>query len=201
MPVLPYFKEVSNKVALEIGYGGGRLLAEAAKSFKKVIGVDIHNNGSIVKKTLQDQNINNIELIQNEGNNIPVKEDSIDLVYSFIVLQHIEKISNFHAYLSDTYLVLKKGGIAILFFGRLSTRSTLSKSKFWYKMDLFLENFHPTGYEEIVTEVNNVNLKISLKYAKKAAFKLGFKILESGASRKLPDFEKFGGQYFMMLQK
>lgn len=44
LPSSKFLSTPEEKVALEIGYGGGRILAAASRCFKSVIGVDIHEN-------------------------------------------------------------------------------------------------------------------------------------------------------------
>jgi ubiquinone/menaquinone biosynthesis C-methylase UbiE len=145
--------------------------------------------------------ISNFELLQNDGKNIPVADASIDLVYSFIVLQHVEKIKIFNSYIEETYRILNDGGIAILFFGRLYEFSSNTQSKILYFIDTLLEMLHPKGYKEILTNVNCTNLKVSMSYAKKATKIAGFTILSQGVSKKLPGFQNYGGQHYLILKK
>lgn len=201
MPTLKLLKNPKNKTALEIGYGGGRLLAAASYFFRKVIGIDIHNKMSTVKDEFEKRDITNYELLQNDGQTIPVKNSSIDLVYSFIVLQHVEKIDIFESYLKESYRVLNKGGLAVLFFGRLYQISSNTESKILYKVDRFLEKIHPKGFNEVLAKINCTNLKISLNYAKKKAQETGFSMLSEGVSKKLPNMTKYGGQHFLILRK
>jgi len=201
MPILQELKNMKLKVALEIGYGGGRLLLPATKIFKKAIGIDVHNDGQIVERELKRRGAKNFILIKNNGKKIPLKEESVDFVYSFIVLQHIGNINIFNGYLKETHRVLRKGGYAILFFGRLHSLSQGRSAKMLYCLDKLLEKIDPREYREIKTRVNCVNLKISLDYAKKQANKLGFSLIKTGISKKPPDLEKYGGQYFILLKK
>lgn len=201
MPTLKLLKDPKNKTALEIGYGGGRLLAAATHFFKEVIGIDIHNNASRVEAELKRRNINNYKLLQNDGKSIPIEESSIDLVYSFIVLHHVEKIDIFNSYIEETYRVLKKGGLAVLFFGRLYQISSNTESKMLYRIDRFLEKIHSKGYAEILAKVNCTNLEVSLNFAKKKSKEVGFSILGEGVSKKLPNLTRYGGQNFLILRK
>jgi len=201
MPILQDLRDIKSKVALEIGYGGGRLLFPATRIFKKVIGIDIHDNGQTVERELKRRGANNFILIKNNGKNIPLDNKSVDFVYSFIVLQHVESINIFNSYLKETYRVLRKGGYAILFFGRLYSLSQGKSSKILYWLDGLLEKIDPREYREIRARVNCVNLKISLDYAKKQANKLGFSLIKTGISKKDPDLERYGGQYFILLKK
>ena len=113
-PAAAYLSMPEERVALEIGHGGGRILATASRSFKHVIGVDIHAHNDKVKDTLNKRGVHNIDLYQTDGKNIPVASNSVDLVYSFIVLQHVEKVSIFENYLHQAYRVLKPGGMATI---------------------------------------------------------------------------------------
>jgi ubiquinone/menaquinone biosynthesis C-methylase UbiE len=200
-PTLGLTQNLKDKTILEIGYGGGRLLAEASRSFKHAIGVDIHENDSFVKEEFKKRNITNFALLKNDGKTLPVKDSSINLIYSFIVLQHIEKISTFDSYMQETYRALEEGGIAILFFAKLYRLSLNNTSKTLYTLDKLLEKIHHKGYREIITNVNCVNLKVSLPYAEKRARKVGFTIIKKGVSKKLPDLTKYGGQHYLILKK
>lgn len=46
-PAPRYLRQTTDKTALEIGYGGGRLLAAAARYFKFVYGVDVHQRSAL----------------------------------------------------------------------------------------------------------------------------------------------------------
>jgi hypothetical protein len=71
-----------DKVALEIGYGGGRLLNASCSFFRQAQGVDIHTHQKEVEEFLTTQAKNNYRLIKSSGSNISVDSDSIDFVYS-----------------------------------------------------------------------------------------------------------------------
>jgi SAM-dependent methyltransferase len=201
MPVLYHLKELSQKTALEIGYGGGRLLAAAARSFGTVIGIDIHDQAEIVKAELCRRGIDNVTLLKSNGESIPVDDASIDFVYSFIVLQHVEKISIFNNYIAETARVLRSGGVAVLFFCRPYTFSADTSSRSLFALDTLLERLDPRGYREIMAKVNCNNLKVSLQYGARQAQKQGLAILGSGISRRLPDYSRYGRQHFLALKK
>lgn len=201
LPLMRQLKNAHKKTALEIGHGGGRLLYGAAKTFNKVIGVDIHDNNDLVEKELIKRNVKNFTLIKGDGKSLPVKDDSVDVVFSFIVLQHIEKISILKAYIKETYRVLKKGGFAVLFFGRMYEFSTNTNIGLLYQVDNILENLNSKGYRELFQRVNYTNLQVSRKYAKQLCGKAGFSVIHEGISKKLPDYKRYGGQQFLVLQK
>lgn len=201
VPLLPYIKNRAEKTILEIGYGGGRLLAAAAASYKKAIGVDIHDQIDMVKEELSRRNISNITLLKTAGDTLPVPDNSVDVVYSFIVLQHVEKISVFNSYLQETYRALNKGGYAVLFYGRPFQFSEGRNSRLLLFIDKLLERLTFTRYKELLAKVNCTNLTVSRRYMHQKLKSLGFSILDSGVSRKLPHVEKYGGQYYVVVQK
>jgi SAM-dependent methyltransferase len=86
------------KVALEIGCGGGRLLAAASQYFRRVIGLDIHTRLDWVRQHLAGRGIQNCDVIRGDGATIPVPDHSVDFVYSFIVLHHLQ---SFEAFVSE----------------------------------------------------------------------------------------------------
>lgn len=167
-PLAPCITKSEEKTALEIGYGGGRMLAAASRYFNNVIGVDVHECKENVAAELQKQGIYNFMLYNGDGKSIPVENNSVDVVYSFIVLQHVEKIEIFQQYIKETYRVLKSGGIAVLYFGRYCPFSIHKSSRILYFTDCFLERIKLwKGYCEMEAEINCINLLVSMPYAKK----------------------------------
>lgn len=167
-PLAPYITKCEEKTALEIGYGGGRMLAASSRYFHKVIGVDVHECKGNVAAELQKRGVHNFALYSSDGKSIPMGNDSVDVVYSFIVLQHVEKIEIFKQYIDETCRVLKSGGIAVLYFGRYCPLSIHKDSKLLYLADRVLERIKFwKGYREIKAEVNCINLLVTMPYAKK----------------------------------
>lgn len=204
LPISRYVSDPELKTILEIGHGGGRILAAASKYFTKAIGVDIHDENLFVERELKNRGIKNIQLIKSSGSEIPLADVSVDVVYSFIVLQHVEKIRIFRKYFMETFRVLKPGGVAILYFGRYS-RFSRGRSNYWlYLIDNLLEIIllH-NGYLEISSRVNDINLIVSAKYAKNFSWALGFQVLGFTVSRiAVPDkLGSYGGQHGILLRK
>jgi len=204
LPLAKYISKPEEKVILEIGHGGGRLLKGACNSFKQCIGVDIHDQNGLVETELKNRGGNNFTLYQTDGKTIPVESALVDVVYSFIVLQHVEKIDIFKTYLEETYRVLKPGGVAILYFGRKHILSINRRNWLLYRLDCLLEwIILYRGYQELSARVNSTNLVIRLGYAKHLARKVGFEILGSVPSHKhVPDgVALFGGQNGIIIRK
>ena len=203
-PFLSNCSSPEEKVALEIGYGGGRLLAAGSKFFKKVIGIDIHEMEKRVDAELRERGISNFELYRSDGEKIPVNENSVDVVYSFIVLQHVEKIQIFRELLKESYRVLKPNGIAIIYFGRYYLFSIGSNNRMLYFLDNVIEKYSlRKGYKEIKAPVNCTNLKISLNFAKKICSDIGFEVVCKLISYKDSSDQNylFGGQHGLVLKK
>jgi SAM-dependent methyltransferase len=105
---------------LEIGYGGGRLLNAACDFFSQAIGIDVHDEADAVRAFLRARGKTNFELLKGTGDSLPVETASIDFVYSYIVLQHLQTFATLERYVSETSRCLRPGGVAQLYFGRFS---------------------------------------------------------------------------------
>lgn len=113
------YSGIPHRVAMEIGFGGGRLLMWAARDFERVIGVDIHANFALSKQFLRSQGVQNFELIQRDEL-ARVPDGSVDFVYSFIVFQHFETLDEVEFYLNHINRVLSGDGIAQIYYGKKS---------------------------------------------------------------------------------
>lgn len=182
------------KTALEIGYGGGRILGAACGFFKHVVGIDIHNERDAVKEFLSTQGKKNFTLLRTNGDTLDVGDESIDFVYSFIVLQHLPRFEVLESYVREIARVLKQGGLSQLYFGRLPGR----KPKQWLEY-LF------RGYSEITdAQVNCRSLAVIPWRMKLLCRKYGLRVLESGSSYKqMPDGypKRRGGQHYVTVIK
>lgn len=191
-------------IALEVGYGGGRIIAAASNHFTNVVGVDIHKQSDRVGQMLLNRGLNNFELYSTDGVSIPLQNESVDLAYSFIVLQHIEFISVFRSYLKEISRVLAPKGIAVIYFGRPNGFSYRSKSPLLLFIDRMLEPLLlRKGWSEFDAPVNCTNLHISLSYAKKLANKYDFSVyLDLVSYRISSNGERtYGGQNGLVLQR
>ena len=111
------YQAIEKGCALEIGFGGGRLVLQASKDFARVIGVDIHSAFDQTERFLREQRCENFKLIhRDEIGSVP--RQSVDLVYSFIVFQHFDSMDEVRFYLEQIGRVLKRSGYAHIYFGR-----------------------------------------------------------------------------------
>ena len=96
--------------ALEIGCGMGRLLRPLAPRVAKAWGVDISPEMvSRAREALAD--LSNVEVLPTRGGLAPIPDASLDLVFSFIVFQHIPDKPSVSAYIGEAGRVLKGGGV------------------------------------------------------------------------------------------
>ncbi|MFH0969759.1 MAG: methyltransferase domain-containing protein [Patescibacteria group bacterium] len=203
-------KENSNElIAMEIGCGGGRIMNAAAKYFKRVIGLDIHDNLEDTDNFLRQLGNNNFETKKIQGLAFPLLDKSLDFIYSIIVFQHIMKIETFLSYLKETSRVLKDTGVAIIYFGRPKFLSGLPvKNSLLNKLLVMLDriffeelylNIFKGGFSEYPeAETNYVNLVVSVKKAKKMFSRYNLKIIDRGISDKN---NMYGCQYYFSVRK
>jgi len=202
--IAKYVPQPETKTILEIGYGGGRILAAAARSFRGAVGVDIHDEGERVKEELAARGVRNIELFKCDGATWPCPDGSVDAVYTFIVLQHVEKIAIWKSCIQETVRVLKPGGVAMLYFGRWAPVSLNRPLPLAYWAERLTERFFlPQGYKELQAHVNDTNLHVTLSFARKELREAGFRVLDTTVSRKkVPDgLHQFGSQHGLLVQK
>ena len=203
LPLAPHLAQPADKTVLDIGYGGGRMIAAAARHFGRVVGVDIHDESSIVAEELAARGANNCELMTTDGRTLPLADASIDVAYSFIVFMHLEHIEVFNTYLTEIARVLKPGGLAVLYFGRRAKYSHNKSSSLLYAADRVMERlWMPRGYHEFPAKVNATNLHIALFYARAQARKSGLQTLGTLCSHKgVPDgYGRYGRQHGLILR-
>jgi SAM-dependent methyltransferase len=210
-PVPGYLKRTSDKTALDIGYGGGRVLAAASRYFEFVYGVDVHNSSALVEKMLVENGIHNYKLFTTDGSSIPLEGETIDFVYSFIVMMHFEDHTVFERYISEIARVLRPGAVAQIFFGRPFGWRTWLLPTWLQPLAFSLESLPERlicdalwkGYREIPADSTATTLMVSYRKAKDIALKNGLKVVGTGPSYyRLPDrYPHLGTQRFVCLTK
>lgn len=96
--------------ALEIGCGVGRLLRPLAPMVHRARGIDI-SPVMVEKSRAYLAGIPNVTTSVTDGTLAGVEDGSLDLVYSFIVLQHVPSRSAIETYVLEADRVLKPGGV------------------------------------------------------------------------------------------
>lgn len=103
--------DTTNLVALEYGCGPARNLIKFNDRFARIDGVDIAEMNIIkARENLAHNSISGNNLYVCDGQSIPVDDNSYDVVFSVICLQHICTYDVRHAIMKDIKRVLKPGG-------------------------------------------------------------------------------------------
>jgi ubiquinone/menaquinone biosynthesis C-methylase UbiE len=98
--------------ALDFGCGVGRLSRALSQHFEKVVGVDI-SKSMLEEARLQHSDSPNIQFLHNVGDDLgSISSNTIDLVYSNIVLQHMPPERQLQ-FICEFCRVLRPGGVAI----------------------------------------------------------------------------------------
>jgi len=192
--VCEYIDHPEQKTALEIGYGGGRLINAACNYFHEVIGVDIHDEQDTVDQFLKSQGKTNFKLIKTCGQTLAMTNESIDFIYSFIVLQHLPSFDVFVNYMKEMHRCLRRGGVAQLYFGKYTRLHPI------YQIRYFLQ-----GYREVTNKpANHITLTIRISRVKTLCNSIGLHVVQTGTSYfSVPDGYPgtSGGQSYVTLVK
>lgn len=124
------------KTALEIGFGGGRLMHAASYYFEKVVGIDIHQAFERTAGILDELGVPDYELLHSDDRD-KIEDKSVDFVYSFIVFQHFSSWQIAEDYIKLIDRVLAPGGCGIIYFAKGGNKKGYTeipngKSKHWW---------------------------------------------------------------------
>ena len=112
---------------VEIGCGVGRVTSALARSFDRVVAVDV---SAEMLERARVASPANVEFRQVDGPVIPLADGEANAVFSCHVLQHLESRAALRAYLAEAHRVLRPGGTAMLHLTIVSrTRSRLWRAK------------------------------------------------------------------------
>lgn len=104
---------VQHRVAVDVGCGVGRLTRALARRFSRVIGVDI-SEGMVMRARTLNAPIPNCEFeISADPDLSAFQENSVDLVYSTLVLQHLPDHTLIERYIASFIRILSPGGVAV----------------------------------------------------------------------------------------
>lgn len=147
-------------VALELGCGEGRRLEAAARLFGRVIGVD---SPEMIDLALsRPGRVENVELLAREDLRLPVEPGSVDFVFSLYGLTRFDSLDRFNAEVLEVARVLRPGGIAMLWFGRITRLPFVVSPVTWIR-----------GYS--YTEGDEIPLKIQQSAARRSLRKAGLR--------------------------
>jgi ubiquinone/menaquinone biosynthesis C-methylase UbiE len=125
LPRLIDFNGYSGKSVLEVGCGAGVDLARFARGGAKATGVDIAASAIELANTNFQQQGLEVELRVANGEALPFRDDTFDLVYAHGVVQYTADPGRL---VNEVHRVLKPGGEAIFqVYNRISWLNALSK--------------------------------------------------------------------------
>jgi ubiquinone/menaquinone biosynthesis C-methylase UbiE len=144
--------EISDNVfALEVGCGEGYGTYLLSKKATKIIGLDI-NKDTIAHASMKYES-ENCKFKVYDGQIIPYKDNTFDVVISFQVIEHIQ---NETKYISEIYRVLKKNGIFIISTPNKNYRLKPGQ-KPWNRFHL--KEYYPNELENVLKmEFSNVKV-------------------------------------------
>jgi ubiquinone/menaquinone biosynthesis C-methylase UbiE len=124
--------DTSSWVMVELGCGLGRMTRVFSQHFDKVYAIDVSPE---MLGRAQDKwgHLSNVEWVLGTGIDLkPIKDASVDFVFSFIVLQHALDENVVLGYIRESARVLRSGGIAFMQFptytpGPVKKRTLFSK--------------------------------------------------------------------------
>jgi len=193
--------DLSEKSLLEIGYGGGILLAPATKYFKKASGIDIHRENDFVLSELDKRNVKLEKLYVSEsGSSLPWRR-KFDFIFCFTVFGHLSGYDVFQKYIHALPDALTKNGIAMIHFNRLVCRKkgqTLKEIEEDFRKE---EQLNGQGWRFKDNRPNQITLMVAMWKVIEECSAAGLKVLESGPSG-YPDPNKgmiYGGQAFVVV--
>jgi len=104
--------DTKGKIALDFGCGPGRSMIRYGDRFKRIDGIDIAwGNLEAAKVNLEDAGVPIPNLYKNNGSNLAaIKDNTYDVVFSVICLQHICVHDIRYSLMEEFYRVLKPGG-------------------------------------------------------------------------------------------
>lgn len=118
-------------VYLDISCADGPRVQAAARLFRQSIGVDVAE--MIDLADARKSHSPNSEYRVRETGKLPVETGTIDYAYTLRGLTFLKDLSKFDAEIAEVARVLKLGGIAMLWFGRITRLPFVVKPSHWIK--------------------------------------------------------------------
>jgi SAM-dependent methyltransferase len=122
--------------AVEIGYGDGALLTPAAGFFGRVTGVSMGQGDADMASipSLINDPARDIPFAEwRPSAPLPFDDGSIDFIYSLRGVRRLPDLAAFKSLAADCARVLRPGGVAMLWFGRLSRLPFAPPGKTWLR--------------------------------------------------------------------
>jgi len=129
----------ASAIALEIGCGIGRMTRSFAERFHSVVALDVSMEMLRRGRALHAGNPRILWVPGTGVDLAPVASESIDFVYSFLVLQHVPAVRIGLRYVDEMMRVLKPGGAFAFQFRSARERSLSARGRF---LEPLIERLH-----------------------------------------------------------
>jgi SAM-dependent methyltransferase len=106
----------AGKRMLELGCGAGRMTASFAKRFERVYAFDLSREMLSRARQMHTAQKNILWLLSNGADLSCVASDSMDFVFSYLVLQHLPEEALALQYIREMLRVLRPGGVFLFQF-------------------------------------------------------------------------------------
>ena len=212
LPTVAEFKDHAGEKVLEIGVGVGTDILQYAKNKSKVYGIDLTRNAvGTTRLNLKRYGLNAENLQVADAENLPFKDNTFDLVFSFGVLHHTP---NTLKGINEIHRVLKPEGKAIVMLYSVGWKHIFKRIFIngILKGDILRMGYQRTINKNTEVKGNSPLTKVYLKGAVKRLF-WGFGEVEISKyrlgeyfdyppyrTRKLPKFVS-NFMYFLTLEK
>ena len=154
--------------AVEIGYGDGALLVPASSFFGRVTGVAMGQgdlDGAKVKLLVVGAAWSISFAEWRPSTPLPFEDGSLDFIYSLHGVRRLPDLRAFSSLITDCARVLKPGGLAMLWFGRLSRLPFAPPGRAWLR-----------GYDiRPDSQTGEPTLHVRMFHARKAVLDAGMK--------------------------
>jgi len=160
-----------NYTVMDIGCGDGYISRAVARSVNNVIAVDISRE---MLKSLEEKakgsGIENIQTIESDGQDVPVEDGSIDIIFASMYLHHIEEPD---IAVKEMRRLLKPGGMVFLadFHEHNNTELIEKMHDLWpgFKTETLKKLFKKNGFKNICIETLDSDI---IKYGQKPIEKI-----------------------------
>ncbi|MBI5189483.1 MAG: class I SAM-dependent methyltransferase [Nitrospirae bacterium] len=110
---------IEGKTVLEVGCGPGLDTVQLASRAGRVVGVDLSTNSlAAARCNVERSGAGNVSLVMGDAECLPVKDGSVDVVFSYGVLHHTPDIGRA---VKDIHRALRKGGTGAVMLYRSRT--------------------------------------------------------------------------------
>lgn len=105
------FRHCGERVTIvDLGCGTGRITEFMVDDFDKVVGLDISKE--MIRQAKERLNgYTNVELLETDGETIPLPDDSVAIVFSYLVFQHMKERSMVEKNFKEVFRILIPEGI------------------------------------------------------------------------------------------